>query len=246
MIPTSLLKKVWRTVQPIYRRLGGDPVVYARRFYSQEGEDMILDRLYQGQESGFYIDVGAHHPIRYSNTYHFYLRGWRGINLDAAPGSMAKFAQARNRDINLECAVGEKSGQILPFYVLSEPTLSTFDKALAESHLGGRWNWQIVETVQVRTQTLGDILAVHLPAGRAIDFMSVDVEGFDLEVLRSNDWAKYRPKIVIAECFASKAEDLAKDPVHMFLESQRYERFANTPNSYFFRDKTIPIKAISH
>ena len=62
--------------------------------YSQQGEDMILKSLFQDHQSGFYVDVGAHHPSRFSNTYFFYLRGWRGINIDAMPGSMAAFPAA--------------------------------------------------------------------------------------------------------------------------------------------------------
>ena len=73
--------------------------------YSQEGEDRILQRLFENQTPGFYVDIGAHHPRRFSNTYIFYKQGWRGINVDATPGSMFLFRVFRKRDINLEIAV---------------------------------------------------------------------------------------------------------------------------------------------
>ncbi len=75
---------------------------YAIKSYSQEGEDMILARLFENQQNGFYIDVGAHHPQRFSNTYFFYKKGWRGINVDAMLGSMKLFNKIRSRDINIE------------------------------------------------------------------------------------------------------------------------------------------------
>src|SRR5581483_2050578 len=73
--------------------------------YSQEGEDLIASRLFDGKANGFFVDVGAHHPIRHSNTYLLYRRGWRGINIDATPGSMAAFRRLRPEDINIECLV---------------------------------------------------------------------------------------------------------------------------------------------
>jgi len=74
---------------------------YALKSYSQEGEDMILRRLFEKQLTGFYVDVGAHHPKRFSNTYFFYKQGWHGINIDAMPGSMKLFEKIRPRDILL-------------------------------------------------------------------------------------------------------------------------------------------------
>ncbi|WP_233706612.1 FkbM family methyltransferase, partial [Helicobacter marmotae] len=82
--------------------------IYRHASYSIEGEDRILSALMGDKEgkSGFYVDVGAHHPFRYSNTYLFYTWGWMGINIDATPGSMAAFRKHRPRDINIECAIG--------------------------------------------------------------------------------------------------------------------------------------------
>ena len=89
---------------------------YATKSYSQEGEDMILKRLFGGQKFGFYVDVGAHHPKRFSNTYYFYKKGWRGINIDAMPGSMIAFDKLRPRDINIERPISDKK-QILTYYL---------------------------------------------------------------------------------------------------------------------------------
>ncbi|MFT7246563.1 MAG: hypothetical protein ACI82A_003940, partial [Candidatus Azotimanducaceae bacterium] len=74
---------------------------WTNRSWSQEGEDQILRRIFEQQSTGFYVDVGAHHPKRFSNTFLFYKLGWQGINIDAMPGSMALFNRERSRDLNL-------------------------------------------------------------------------------------------------------------------------------------------------
>lgn len=83
--------------------------LYITRFhtksYAQQGEDLILREMLAYAQSGFYVDVGAHHPFRFSNTYLFYKQGWRGINIDAMPGSMKLFDRFRPRDINIQCGV---------------------------------------------------------------------------------------------------------------------------------------------
>src|SRR4051812_39740676 len=80
--------------------------MYGRRWYSQEGEDILLSKLLHDVSRGSFVDVGCHHPQRFSNTYHFYRRGWRGINIDPLPGTRRRFAWARPGDVTLEVAIG--------------------------------------------------------------------------------------------------------------------------------------------
>ena len=96
-----------------------DPKMKANLCYSQNGEDLILNRFLENKEKGFFIDVGAHHPIRFSNTYLFYKKGWSGINIDAMPGSMTKFNKIRPKDINIEKGVGIKNDKLI-FYQFNE------------------------------------------------------------------------------------------------------------------------------
>ena len=81
---------------------------YALKSYSQEGEDVILQYIFRDQETGFYVDIGAHHPKRFSNTFGLYKMGWLGINVDPLPGCMDAFRKQRPRDINLEVAVSDR------------------------------------------------------------------------------------------------------------------------------------------
>lgn len=199
--------------------------------YAQDGEDLILDRMLEGQQTGFYVDVGAHHPVRFSNTYLFYLRGWRGINIDAEPGSMRIFNKYRGRDVNIECGVAEHSG-CLPYFRFNEPALNTFDES--EAQLKNRLPYHIVERVDVVVRPLNELLAEHLPAGQEIDFMSVDVEGKDREVLASNDWNCFRPRFILAETLRTDMLSLSVCPVVQFLRGVGYRPVAKAYNTTFF------------
>ena len=207
--------------------------------YSQDGEDMVLRALLEHLPKnyrGFFIDVGAHHPVRFSNTYHFYRKGWRGINIDATPGSMRPFGWLRRRDINLELGIGAEKGS-LTFYCFDEPALNTLSEEVAlERAAGGRY--KITKKVEVPVLPLREVLNQHLPNGTKIDFLSVDVEGMDEMVLRSNDWQIFRPAFVLAEDtqFDSNEDKPQKSGVYAFLVEQDYKMVAKTPRTLIFKD----------
>ncbi|MDD2720631.1 MAG: FkbM family methyltransferase [Gallionella sp.] len=224
------LRPVFQALARLLRRIVRYIDPFGRTSYAQEGEDIVLERFFTGQQAGFYVDVGAHHPLRFSNTYLFYLRGWRGVNIDAMPGSMEVFRRLRPRDINVESAVAGKEGQFT-YYVFREKALNTCDSTLAEQYVEA--GHAIISRLQMKACPLVDLLSEYVPEGTSIDFLSVDVEGFDLDVLRSNDWQVFRPKVVITEELRSPAgaEDSS---VRDFLISMGYRVFARTFNSVFY------------
>lgn len=214
----------------------------SHRSFSQEGEDRLLARFFEGSAPGFYIDVGAHHPFIFSNTQIFYDSGWRGINIDALPGSMHSFARYRPRDVNLEIAIGQ-TRSVSKFYVFNVPALNTFDEELARSR--DHAPFRIERVIEIPLLPLADVLGEHLPAGTDIDFLSVDVEGWDLEVLKSNDWTRFRPKVVLAELFGSTIDEASSDPLFVYLASVGYEPLAKTINTWLFVDRSKPDNGFS-
>lgn len=208
---------------------------YALKSYAQEGEDMILHRIFETQESGFYVDVGAHHPKRFSNTYFFYKQGWRGINIDAMPGSMAAFNLYRPRDINLEMAVSNCS-QELTYYLFDEPALNGFSADISNLRSLATPS---KEQQLLTTQRLETILDQYLPASQSIDFLTIDVEGLDLEVLQSNNWQKYRPKAVVVEILHSALEHYPNEPIAQFLVAHNYIIYAKCVNSWIFKSNSF-------
>lgn len=200
--------------------------------YSQEGEDVVLARLLGVKCDGFFVDIGAHHAIRFSNTYSLYRRGWRGLNIDATPGSMESFRRIRPDDINLEMAISDRK-EPLVFSLFREGALNTFDRQLAQSYI--KDGWELTGTLELVPQTLAEVLEQHLEAGQKIDLMSVDVEGEDLRVLQSNDWNRYCPEFVIIEALDTSLACLDENPVVVFLKEQGLVPVSRLFNSIIFR-----------
>jgi len=205
---------------------------FALQSYSQEGEDMILRRLFETQQKGFYVDVGAHHPKRFSNTYFFYKLGWNGINIDAMPESMILFDKIRPRDINIEKPISDKK-QVLTYYAFNEPALNGFSKNLSEER-DGTGGFFVKFTKDIETVTLEEILDVNLPKDQQIDFLSIDVEGLDFQVLRSNNFSKHKPKVILVEILENSLSEVEDNEISKYLKKYNYSIYAKTENTVFF------------
>ena len=201
--------------------------------YSQEGEDMILARVFGEKRDGFYVDIGAHHPTRFSNTKYFYDLGWRGINIDAKPGSMKLFNEERLRDINLEFAVSDRE-ENLKFYLFNEPALNTFSSDFAVNYSQIE-PYKIIKVIDINTLRLDRILEKYLPLEQRIDFISIDVEGFDYRVIKSNNWEKYSPTIVLIEFQTDDLRSFLSDKLYLEMSNLGYTFFAKTVNTIFFK-----------
>lgn len=232
----NFLKKVTpKPLKNIFRRIiqvfEWDP--WYEKSWSQEGEDQILRRLFEKKFSGFYVDVGAHHPKRFSNTYLFYKKGWRGINIDAMPNSMNAFKKYRPNDINIEVGIGIKTCE-LEYYFFDEPAFNGFDKRL--SHMRGilQSEHQVKFSKFIRVEPLAKILDEYMPPGQTIDFMTIDVEGLDFSVLQSNDWSRYNPSFVLVEILNCNLEEIYKTEIGKYMRSQGYKVYAKCKNTIFF------------
>jgi FkbM family methyltransferase len=142
------------------------------------------------------VDVGAYDPTELSNTRHFYDRGWSGINVEPIPARAERFRIERPRDINLNLGIASAPG-LLPFYEMDPATLSTFHREEAE-RCSGFPGHRIVATREIPVLPLRDVLAEHAGV-RRIDFLSIDTEGLEDEVIRSNDWQRFRPVAILIE-----------------------------------------------
>jgi FkbM family methyltransferase len=198
--------------------------------YSQEGEDMVIRRLVGKKKEGFFVDVGAFHPVKLSNTYHFYRRGWRGINIDARPGSMQLFQKLRPEDTNLEVAIGNQEG-VIDFYIFEEPAFNTCNPA----HAGGH-----IKVQEIAIRPLQAVLKENVPKGQQIDFLSIDVEGLDLEVLKSNDWQVFSPNFILVESLMTHSiEEALHSELACFLKNKGYQLVAKTKNTLCFQHETF-------
>lgn len=211
-----------------------DKYEYSKISFSQEGEDLILDRFFEDKNDGFFIDIGAHHPRRFSNTYKFYQKGWTGINIDPMPGIMNVFSIERPKDINLELGISNTEGT-LEYNIFNETALNTFDKieADAKNNIPG---YNIVEKKSINVSTLKNILDTYLPKNKMIDFISIDVEGLDIDVLYSNDWDKYLPTIILIEELKDSVDSIIKQSkIYSFLKTKNYYLLARTYNTSIYK-----------
>jgi FkbM family methyltransferase len=163
--------------------------------YAQNAEDVVLARIFKARRPGFYIDIGAGHPVFDSVTKYFYDNGWHGVNVEPVKEFVAELRSARPRDVNLNAGVMDVEGQSTlyqaPDHMLGQSTLSK-DHALAYRHSGVQLREEPVEIV-----TLAAICDKYAPT--AFEFLKVDVEGLEREVLVSGDWTRWRPRVVVVE-----------------------------------------------
>ena len=164
--------------------------------YAQNFEDVMLARLFAGQESGFYVDIGAAHPSFLSVTRHFYDQGWRGVNVEPIPRNWELFLRDRPRDRNLNVAVGTRPGKREFCEVVGNDALSSLDEGRIAKL---RATAAQVDLYEVECVT-GDSILDECPA--EVDFVKIDVEGAEEDVLRSIDLSRHRPKVFVIEATA--------------------------------------------
>ena len=190
----------WLTKRPM--RTTPEDWQHLRFSFSQFGEDLVLLN-YLKEPHGFYVDVGAHHPVQFSNTYLLHRRGWHGVNIDATEEAIARFAQARPNDVNLVAAISDQV-EVVEFGLFRSPALNRIYAAgsleLERQKQEQPKLWQsMTGTRKLTTRTLAAVLRENVPSGQKIDFMNIDCEGHDLAVLRSNDWAAFAPRMLAVE-----------------------------------------------
>jgi FkbM family methyltransferase len=201
---------------------------YGKISYAQCGEDLIVQYIFslRGIEMPSYIDVGANHPYFISNTALFYNKGCRGINIEANPHLHELFKQYRPQDINLNIGIADHEDE-LDFYVMKDDTLSTFSKAEYENLIAA--GKELAAVKKVKLTTIETVLSQHYN-NACPDFLSLDVEGMDYDILQSIDFTKYAPKVICVEAaeYSPIGAGARRNELIDFLVSKNYYEYANT------------------
>ncbi len=202
---------------------------YKKFYWSQFGEDALLFSYFKmkwdklGYTDGFYIEIGAFDPIDSSNSYKFYKLGWKGINIDPMPKAINRFNKFRPRDINLQIAIYDEE-KVTEMYIWEQyPGINTLNMKIAEQRSNDKRYGPYNSKFTVNCKRLETIFGQYNLDKQHISFLSVDVEGAELNVLKSNNWNKYRPEIIILESFEMNIANYLKDAVHIFLEQNNYK-----------------------
>ncbi|KKT42790.1 MAG: hypothetical protein UW64_C0003G0036 [Microgenomates group bacterium GW2011_GWC1_44_37] len=198
--------------------------------YSQQQEDLIVDKIHRYKTKGFFVDIGANDPVRFNNTYRFYLKGWRGINVEPNTKKFERLKKIRPEDTNVNVGISGTKGK-LSFYNFHTDTLSTFSKKEADNYV--KQGFEIESIRKVDTLPLKNLLK-KLNV-RNIDFLTIDTEGYDVVILKSNDWEKYRPKVICVENITQNNTN-ENSEIKKLLVSQEYKLVINNGLNSIFKD----------
>ena len=211
----------------------------AKPSFSQCGEDLIVAYIFTalGINHGNYLDVGGHHPFHLNNTFYFYQRGWRGVNVDPICERIELFKIKRPEDISICAGLGGKD-QIKEFYLMDAETLSTFDHDIYKAYLAA--GHSLKEKRNIRFVNVKTFLAEVGISN--IDLLSVDIEGDDKAIVSEVVDCGIRPKVIICESvFYSKNIDIKKKNTDVVrsIEALGYEVYADTFVNTIFVNKEI-------
>lgn len=196
--------------------------------YAQNREDIILSAFFSDVEEGFYVDIGAFDPIEDSVTKYFYDRGWSGINVEPNKKLFTRLQKERPRDINLNLGISNRKGTLEYREYIDGKGLSTFSDDVKKSYETNKTGQPVknYKDITIEVTTLKNIFKEHNV--KKIHFLKVDVEGYEYEVLESNDWSKYRPEVICIE-----SNHIFKDWPAFLKENDYKKVFNDGLNDYY-------------
>ncbi|MEB3150125.1 MAG: FkbM family methyltransferase [Sphaerospermopsis sp.] len=206
--------------------------------YAQNFEDVLLNRVFKHQTTGFYIDIGALHPTIDSVTKAFYDRGWSGINIEPIKEYCNIFYKERPRDINLNIAISNSGGNLELFQVVGQPGNSTLNKEIAEKIAQEKGLAISQHTVTVKT--LAEVCEEYVH--QKIDFLKIDVEGFEEQVILSGNWEIFRPTILVIETTFPGTNIRCENNIPNFLTEKGYKQvFFDGLNDYYISNESSDL-----
>jgi len=233
---SSLHWFIYRILRAFHRRAG----LHAKRSFSQCGEDIIIRYIFDVLKIPHptYLDIGAHHPTYLNNTFIFYDQGSKGVNIEPDPDLFDEFLHQRERDTNLNIGVGDRDEEI-PFFVMSTPTLNTFSESEAKLAVSQN-RVKIRNVLPIRIRPVNAILEEYFPQ-KPPDFVSLDVEAFDIKILRSFDFKRWRPKVFCAETitYSEKNDGVKVEEIEVIMKAKGYIAYADTHINTIFIDREI-------
>ena len=232
-----MVKKIFRLIiRVIQKRILKVP--NGRSSYSQSGEDAIVQFIFNELQiiHPTYLDVGAHHPYNINNTASLYLSGSCGVNIEPNPELYKLFLKERKRDININLGVSSKIEE-LDYYSMSDPGLNTFSKNDA-LYFVEKHGHKILDVSRKKTTTIDSIIENHC-FGKFPDFLSLDVEGLDLSLIKSIDYDKSSPIVICVETSTHSITGHTQkiEPIINFLLSKNYILYADTNINSIFVQK---------
>ncbi len=162
--------------------------------FSLTSIDLLISYIFRNKRKGIFIDIGCNHPVYNNNTYLLYKKGWRGINIDLDEKSINLFNTFRKSDLNIKQAISSKAEEVDLYFYHNKSPINTINKDLVNFH-----KTKPKQIKKINTKTLNSIIMKTPFANEKIDFMNIDVEGHELDVLKGFDLIKFSPTIIVIE-----------------------------------------------
>lgn len=199
--------------------------------FSQYGEDLLAWDHLKGVKEGRYIEVGAYHPYEYSNTYHFYRHGWRGLLVEPNPDACRLLTKERPGDIVVNLGIADCEST-LEYSAFEDGAYNGFYDEAERNRIAQ--NVPLIAVYKVATNTLQSLIDQHLK-GHELGLLSIDTEGFELKVLQSIDWSvQPHPRVIICEVRSESINDKLHDPCSEYLYGKGYTAELILPKSVLF------------
>jgi len=201
---------------------------YKKISYSFNGVDLVINYIFKNKIHGFYLDIGAQHPISNNNTYLLHKRGWNGINIDLDKKNIDLFKIARPKELNLNYAVSNVEGETDLYFYHDASPINTLSSDVSKFQ-----NAVIKNVKKIHTKSLNSILQ-NFKINRHIDYMNIDVEGYEEKVLEGFDLNRYRPSVISIEYLDLKMKKLEfkNNNIDNLIQSNLYKYLID--NDYFF------------
>jgi hypothetical protein len=210
-------------------------IFFSKKNYSVFGEDKFIERYFRNKPKGFYIDVGCYHPLDGNNTQLLYKKGWNGINLDINYYSIELFNFLRKRDINIHSGISNKKNRLTMHYRKEINMLNTLDEKIAKMNFRNGYKKK-----NIQVNTLNYFISKYFKKLDMIDFMNIDVEGVELNVLKSLNFKIYKPKLICVEIhnikkmFDKNYKYLKTNSIYNFLVKKGYKIVWKYKYSFIF------------
>ena len=212
-------------------------IFFPKKSYSMLGEDLVVNNFFKKKTNGTYVDVGCYHPIDGNNTHLLFKNGWNGINIDLNKISIDLFNIARKNDENFRVAVSNKSKKIKFYYRKKINMLNTINKKFANNSFKKGYS---IDYIQART--LSSILKESKLKNKKIDFLNIDIEGNEINALKTLDFKIYRPKLICVEIHNFTVNRVNKGnfkdhSIYKFLKQKGYKHIWKNEFSFIFKGK---------
>jgi len=227
----NILKKVYKKIHIIQNIYIKNNFFFKKKSYSMESEDLEITNILKNIKNGFYVDAGCYHPLHLNNTYLLYNKNWRGINIDLSEFSIDMFNFIRPEDININAAVSNGNEYITFYYQKKLSQLSTIKKDWAKQKMQG-----LIKEKKIKSYKLSTIINNSEFNKRKIDFLDIDLEGADLDALKSLDFKIYRPKLICVEILDKNIE---QSEIYIFLKKLNYTNKWSATCSHLFLDDFV-------